>query len=112
MRREDDDKFDDNIAINLDENAFVFCFKEARLWKTAGSDQEHNTFVGKLSTIMRSLTSKNGDLFSQLDNINEDVNEDDNKSTSLKNKLNNNHAAANNGRIKGQLPLEQIFGFC
>ena len=59
---------------------------------------------------MRALTSKDGDL-SHFVKIDESKNQI--KSTSLKHLLINNHdVAANKGNIKGQFPLEHIFGFC
>ena len=61
---------------------------------------------------MRVLTSKDCDLLSQFDNINENNANADFVSTSLKNMLINNHDLAKKGKIKGQLPLEHIFGFC
>ena len=61
---------------------------------------------------MRVLTNKDSDLLSQFDNINENNGDADFKSTSLKKLLINNHVLANKGKIKGQLPLENIFGFC
>ena len=59
--------------------------------------------------MMRVLTSKDGDIISYFDKINEpDVN-----NTTLKQRLINNHTvAANKGKLTGQLPLEHIFGFC
>ena len=51
-------------------NAFAFCFKEARLSTTIGSDIEHNKFCGQVSTIMKVMSNKEGDLLSQFDNIN------------------------------------------
>ena len=63
---------------------------------------------------MRVLTSKNGDLMSYFDNI--DETEANLNNTSLKHILINNHNIAgsevNKGKIVGQLPLEHIFGFC
>ena len=52
---------------------------------------------------MRALTSKDGDLLSNFDKIDESGAEI--KHTSLNHHLNNNHdVAANKGKIKGQLP--------
>ena len=93
-------------------NAFAYCFKEAVLSTTSGGDSEHNKYVGPISTIMRAITSKDGDLLSQFDNINEGNGDADFNSTSLKKMLINNHDLANKGKIKGQLPLENILGFC
>ena len=112
VRREDNDNFTDNSRIRLTNNAFAYCFKEASLGVTTGSDLEHNKYVGPISTVMRVLTSKDGDLLSQFDNINEGNGDADFDSTSLRRMLINNHDLANKGKIKGQLPLEHIFGFC
>ena len=97
-------------AIRLVINASAYCFIEAPLKTTGGSDIEHNKYVGQVSTIMRALTSKIGDLLSHFDKIDESEAEIEN--TSLHHHLFNNHdLPANKGKIKGQLPLEHIFGF-
>ena len=115
VRREDNANFN-NSPIRLTNNGFAYCFKEARLGVTSGSDLEHNKYVGQVSTIMRVLSSKDGDLLSQFDNINEGNGNADFDSTSLKKMLIDNHdivgQEVNKGKIKGQLPLEHIFGFC
>ena len=128
VRRNDNADFGPNDPIRMTNNAFAFVFKEARLGTTSGSDLEHNKFVGQISTIIRSLTSRDGDLLSQFDNINEKValNNDGTQNdvdtsviiqnTSLKEMFTDNHnivgQEVNRGKIKGQLPLEHIFGFC
>ena len=116
VRREDNANFSNNSAIRLTNNAFAYCFKEARLGVTPGSDLEHNKYCGQVSTIMRVLFSKDSDLLSQFDNINEGNGNADFNSTSLKKMLIDNHniagQEANKGKIKGQLALENIFGFC
>ena len=91
IRREDHANFTNNSAIRLTNNAFAYCFKETRLGVTSGSDLEHNKYVGQNSTIMRVLTSKDADLLSQFDNINEDNSDADFNSTSLKKMLIDNH---------------------
>ena len=110
--------FADDAAIRLTNNAFAYVFQEARL-STSTTDLEHNKYVGQISTIMRVVSSRDGDLLSQYDNINEEIGADeaatsDNvQSTSLNKMLITNHEQdANRGKIKGQLPLEHIFGFC
>ena len=114
--REDNANFDNNSAIRLTNNAFAYCFKEARLGITSGSDLEHNKYCGQVSTIVRVLFSKDGDLLSQFGNINEGNGNADFNSTSLKKTLIDNHdivgQEVNKGKIKGQLALENIFGFC
>ena len=97
--------------IRLVNNAFALCIKEATLSFTGGSEIEQNKYVGPISTIMRVLTSKDGDLMSFFDNINETQAGINN--SSLKQILIDNHTvAANKIKIVGQLPLEHIFGFC
>ena len=79
---------------------------------------ENVIFLGQISTIMRSSTSKDGNLLSQFDNINEDIGVDENatsdniRSTSLQKMLVRNHTEANRGKIRGQLSLEDKFCFC
>ena len=84
VRRENNANFTNNSAMRLTNNAFAYCFKEARLGITSGSDLEHNKYVGQVSTIMRVLFSKDGDLLSHFDNINEGNGNADFNSTSLK----------------------------
>ena len=79
---------------------------------TGGMEIENIKFLGQVLTIVKSLTSKDGDLLSQFDKINEGETEDNIRSTSLYKMFINNHIEANRGRIKGQLPLEDIFAFC
>ena len=116
VRREDNANFANNSAIRLTNNAFAYCFKEDRLSITSGSNLEHNKYVGPFSTIMRVLTSKDSDLLSQFDNINEGNGDADFDSTFLKKMVSDNHdivgQEVNKGKIKDQLALENIFGFC
>ena len=85
--------------------------KEARLNNTAGSNMEHNKYVGQVSKIMTALTSNEGDLLSLFEKIDESEAQIEN--TLLKHLLINNHdVAANKGKIKRILILEHIFGFC
>ena len=82
----------------------------AFLSTTGGSDLEENRYIGQVSTIMRFLTSNDSDLSSCFDENGEKTLNDNNL---LKQILINNHATeVNNGKIKGQLPLEHKFGFC
>ena len=57
--------------IRLVNNGFAFCFKEAHLSTTFGSDIEHNKFFGQVSTILKVISVKDGDTLSQFDDINE-----------------------------------------
>ena len=102
--------FTNASAIRLVNNAFAYCFKEASINTTGGMDIEVNKYVGPVSTIMRVLTYKDGDLSSYFDKNGESVIDNDNP---LKKILINNHAQeANKGKIKGPLLLEHVFGFC
>ena len=71
VRKNDDTNFRYEDPVRLVNNGFAFCFKEARLGTTIGSDIEINKFCGQVSTIMRVISNKDGDLLSQFDNINE-----------------------------------------
>ena len=121
VRKNDTFNFHREDPILLVNNDFSFCFKEARLRTTIGSDIEHNKFCGQLSTNMKMILNKDEDLLSHFGNNNE-------KDISLLEKLNDtppqirstlhqkmlldNHTDANKGKIKGYLYLEDIFGFC
>ena len=101
----------DGDVFRVVSNAFACSFKEPRLSTTGGSDVEHKKHVGQISTIMRALTNKDGDLLSDFDEIDESETEVENKS--LHHHLFNNHnVAAIKSKNKGQLSLEYIFGFC
>ena len=71
VRKNDDANFHHEDPVRLVNNGFAFCFKEARLSTSLGSDLEINKFCGQISTIMRAISNKDGDLVSQFDNINE-----------------------------------------
>ena len=105
-----DPNFANADQIRLIIKAFAYCFTQATLTTTGGMDIEDIKYVGQVSTIMRLLTSKDGDLSSYFDKNGEAVINDNNP---LKKVLINNHAVdANKGKIKGHLALEHIFGFC
>ena len=102
--------FTNTSVIRLVNNAFAYCFKEATLTTTGGMEIEHNKYVGQVCTILRLLTSKDGDLSSYFDKNGESVLDNDNP---LKQILINNHAQEyNKSKVKGVLALEHIFGFC
>ena len=63
-----------------------------------GVDIEHNKYVGQVSTFMRALTSKDGDILSHFDKIDESQAQIHN--TSLEHLLINNDVAANKGKIE------------
>ena len=76
-------------------------------------EMEHVNFVGQVSTIRRSLTSKDADLLSHSYNINEGNTVVDFISTPFKQMLIKKHTVEkNNGGNEGQFLLEHIFGFC
>ena len=121
VRKRDTTNFHNDDPVRLVNNGFAFCFKEARLSTSLGSDIEINKFCGQVSTIMRAISNKDGDLVSQFDNINEIDIPVLNRLTDLpvqirdtphEKMLINNHTEANRGKIKGYLYLEDIFGFC
>ena len=72
VRKNDTTNFHNDDLLRFVNNAFAFCFEEARLSTNLGSDIEHSKFCGQVSTVMNSISSKDGDLLSQFDNINED----------------------------------------
>ena len=121
VRKNDDTNFLFDDPVRLANNGFAYCFKEARLGTTIGSDIEINNICGQISTIMRVISNKDGDLLSQFGNINEndipvlarlaDLPLQIRDSPHQK-MLINNHTDANKGKIKGYLYLEDIFGFC
>ena len=121
VRKNDTTNFHIEDPIRLVNNGFAFCFKEARLSTTIGSDIEHNKFCGQVSTIMKVVSNKDDDLLSQFGNINEnDIPLLERladlppqiRSTPHQKMLIDNHLDANKGKIKGYLYLEDIFGFC
>ena len=71
VRKNDDTNFHKEDPVSLVNIGFAFCCKEARLSTSLGSDIEINKFCGQVSTIMRAISNKDGDLVSQFDNINE-----------------------------------------
>ena len=108
VRKKDTTDFHKDDPIRLINNGFAFCFKEARLSTSLGSDLEIIKFCGQISTIMRAISNKDGDLLSQFDNINEndipvlnrlaDLPEQI-RDTPHQKMLINNHIGANRGKI-------------
>ena len=120
VRKNDTTNFHTEDPIRLVNNAYAFCFKEARLSTTLGSDIETNKFSGQVSTIMEVISNKDDDLLSQFGNINEsDISLLERladlppqiRDTPHQKMLIDNHIDANKGKIKGYLNLEDIFGF-
>ena len=105
--------FNANAEIRLGHSAFAYCFKEGVISTTGGMEIENMNFLGQISSIMRSLTCKDGDLLSHSDNFNDGGTNASINNTTLKQMLIDNHTLpVNRGKLKGQLPLEHIFGFC
>ena len=71
VRKNDTTNFHYDDPVRLLNNAFAFCFTEASLSTTIGSDMKHNKFCGQISTNMRVISNEGGDLLSQSANINE-----------------------------------------
>ena len=71
VRKSDTTNFYNEDPIRLLNKAFAFCFKEARLSTTLGSDLEHNKLCGQISTIMTAIPNKDEDLISEFGKINE-----------------------------------------
>ena len=71
VRKTESTNFRNDAPIRLVNTVFAFSFEEARLSTIFGSDNEHKKFCGQISTIMKVISNKDGDLLSQFDNINE-----------------------------------------
>ena len=121
VRKSDTTNFHREDRIRLVKNGFAFCFKEARLSTTIGGDIEPKKFCGQVSTIVRVISNKDDDLLSQFGNINENDIPLLERLTDLppqirdtphQKMLIDNHTDPNNGKLKGYLNLEDIFGFC
>ena len=86
-------------------NGLAYIFQEGRLSTSAGTEIEHNKNLGNVSTIMRLLTQKDGELSSYFDKI--DETEPGFNNTTLKHMLINSHDNEDNkGKIRANLPLE------
>ena len=121
VQKNDDTIFHNEDPVRLVNIGYAFCFKEARLITTIGSNIEISNFCRQVSTIMRAISRKDGDLLSQFDNINEnDIPILERladlppqiRSTPHQKMLIDNHIDANKGKTKRYLHLEDIFGFC
>ena len=64
VRKNDDTNFHYDDPVRLVNNGYAFCFKEARLSTTIGSAIEINKIFGQVSSIMRVISNKDGDLLS------------------------------------------------
>ena len=92
-------------------NAFDSTIHDARFPKSAGTEKiEQDKFVRPVSTILRSITKRDGDLSSNFDRIVEIENAIN--ITPLKQTLFNDHTGGSRGLIRGYLPIEHNFGSC
>ena len=96
-------------VIRLVNNAFAYTIHYARISTSSGVEIEQNKFVGPVSTIMRLVTQKDGDLTTCFDITDENETGIDN--SSLKQILINDLTADNRGFIRGHLPLDFFFVF-
>ena len=121
IRKRDSTNFHHEDPIRLVKNAFAFCFKEARLSTTIGSIFEHIKFCGRISTFMKVISNKDGDILSQFYNISENNIPIRSRVTDLPPQfrstphqimLKDNHIDDNRGKNKRYLYLEDIFSFC
>ena len=111
VRRADRTNFTNADEIRLVNNGLAYIFQEGRLSTSAGTEIEPNKNLGNVSTIMRLLTQKDGDLSSYFDRIDETeagINNSTLKKLLIDSHTNNDHK----GQIRANLPLEHIFGFC
>ena len=94
--------FNANAELRLIINAFAHCFKAGLISTTGGMDIEHVKSLGQISTIIRSSTSKDGDLLSHFDKLNNGDTNASIKDSSLKQMLIDNHTVpVKRGKIKG-----------
>ena len=117
VRKNDDTNFPYDDPIRLVNNGFAFCFKEARLSTTLGSDIEINKFCGQVSNVMRTISIKD---LSQFDNIIENDRPSLERLSDLppqirdslhQKMLINNQTDVDKSKNKGYLYLGDIFGF-
>ena len=97
--------------MRLIKNAFAYAFSIATFSITGGEDIKVNRNCGLVSTVMRIVTNKGGDILSYFDKNDETQNEI--KGFSLNHILFDNlDQSADRGIINCLLPLENIFGSC
>ena len=107
VKKTDGTNFANADAIRLVNKGFAYIFQEGRLSTSAGTEIEHNKNLPIVSTIMRLLTQKDGDLSSYFDKINE--REAGITDSTLKHMLNDSHSNDDNKvKMRANLPLEHI----
>ena len=114
IRKDNNDNFsvtapgqDINGLVN---NAFAYKVHDARISTSSGVENERNKIVGPISTKMRLVTKKDGDLSTYFDIT--DESEDGIDRSSSKQILINNHTADNRGIIRATQLLNIFCGFC
>ena len=111
VKKADGTNFTNADEIRLVNNGLAYIFQEERIYTSAGTEIEQNKNLGSVSTIMRLLTQKDGDLSSYFEKI--DETEAGINNSTLKQMLIDSHTNdENKGKIRANLPLEHIFGFC
>ena len=99
-----------NEVIGLVIIAFDFTIHDARISKSANTEVEQNKFVGPVSSILKVVTRRVGDLSTYFDKFDEI--ELGCKSPSLKQLLINNQKQGRRSVIRGQLLLKLFFKIC
>ena len=121
VRKSDITNFFNDDPNRLVNNGFAYCFRKARSTTSIGGDFDINKFCGQVSNIMRAISTKDGDLLSQFDIINENdipvLKRLADLPTQIQSRphqkmLINNLIDANKFKIRGFLYLGDIFGFC
>ena len=111
VKKADRTNFANADAIRLVNNGLAYIFQEGRLSTSAGTELEHNKKLLNVSTILRLLTQKYGDLSSFFDKI--DKTESGINNSTLKRMLIDSHTNDDNkGKVRANLPLEHMLGFC
>ena len=113
--------FHNDDPIRIVTNDFAFCFEEASLSITLGSDIEINIFSGHVSTILKVISNEDGDLLSQFHYKNkndipviERINNlpPQTRAAPHQKMFINKHTDAKKVKLKGSLYLEENIGFC
>ena len=111
VKKADNTNFTNANQIRLVNKELAYIFQKGRLSTSAGSKIEHNKNLGNVSAIMRLLTQKDEDLSSYFDKI--DETQPGITNSTVKHMLIDIHTKKDNkGKVRANLPLEHIFGFC
>ena len=111
VEKVDNTSFTNADQIRLVNNGLAYIFQEGRLSTSAGTEIEHNKNLDNVSYKMRLLAQKDEDMSSYFDKI--DETEGGINNSTLKQLLIDSHTNEDNkGKIRANLLIEQIFGFC